>query len=237
MNNIVVSDHVSVVLDNASVLSDVSFKIQEGDYLGLVGPNGGGKTTLIRTLLGVITPSRGSVTLWGSNPQSSTSIHRVGYLPQHRPSTHTPFPASVAEVVRMGTATDAVDEFLAEFGLTQQAQTPFRNLSGGQQQKVLLARAFACRPRLLILDEPSTGLDSRSREEFFTYIETVRSRSALTVILISHDTGQIGTYANKILYIDQTVKYFGDVKDYCQSEDTDACFHRHGDHLVWHQHS
>jgi zinc transport system ATP-binding protein len=109
-------------------------------------------------------------------------------------------------------------------------------LSSGQQQKVLLARALVSRPKVLIFDEPSTSLDAKSRETFFELIEKLNEQNGITIILITHDTGYIGKFANKLLYLDKKLVYFGSFSDFCKSEAMRAYFGEHDQHIICHQH-
>jgi zinc transport system ATP-binding protein len=113
----------------------------------------------------------------------------------------------------------------------------FLELSGGQQQKVLLARALVSSPEVLIFDEPSTALDPESRDGFFELIQKINKENQTTIILITHDTGYIGKYANKLLYIDRKLVFFGNISDFCPSGDIRSCFEKSDKHIIWHQHN
>ena len=126
---------------------------------------------------------------------------------------------------------------MRELGIFDLKKRMLSELSGGQQQKVLLARALVSNPEILIFDEPSTALDPESRESFFQLIQKLNKKNGTAVILITHDTGYIGQYANKLLYIDKSLVYFGKFSDFCQDEKMNAYFGKYEQHIICHQHN
>lgn len=197
----------------APVLEDVTLAISEGDFVSLVGPNGGGKTTLLRLLLGLLSPTRGQVRLFGLAPERAR--RQVGYLPQH-PQHDAHFPASVRDVVLMGRLArghprglfgradkTAAQQALNEVGLGDLGRRPFAALSSGQKQRVLLARALACAPRLLLLDEPTANLDSHVEGELYELLRELNRR--LTVVLVSHDLGFVSRYVRTVVCVKRRV--------------------------------
>lgn len=158
-------------------------------------------------------------------------------------------PASVKEVILLGLLSQKglfkkinnndlkkVDDTLEILNITKLKNKMFSELSGGQQQKVLLARAIVSEPEILIFDEPSTALDPNSREQFFKLVEKLNKKNRTTIILITHDTGYIGEYANKLLYIDRKMIFFGKLSDFCPSGEIKTCFEKSEKHIIWHQH-
>lgn len=251
MDPIIEIKNLSVRYDATSVLNDISCEIERGDFVGLVGPNGGGKTTLAKTILGLLPVASGKIFLFKEKINTFTDFKKIGYLPQKHTGINPLFPANVGEVVSLGllsakkqpkkiTKSDwqKIDTTLKDIGIADLKGKLISELSGGQQQKVMLARAFVSKPKLLILDEPSTALDPISREHFFARIEKLNKEKKTTIILITHDTGNIGKYANKLLYIDHKVIFFGKVNDFCpEGKDIASCFEKRGKHIIWHQHS
>ena len=190
----------------APVLDHVSLTVHEGDFLGIVGPNGGGKTTLLRLMLGLLKPSPGTVTLFGGQPERTR--HLAGYVPQFSLTDHT-FPVTVEDVVAMGTmnarslfprwpgaSREAIRGALAAVDIEPLADVPFGALSGGQRQRCLIARALAGKPRLLMLDEPTASVDNTVEAGFFELLRELNKR--MTVILVSHDIGFISTYVTRV---------------------------------------
>ncbi|MFZ1947174.1 MAG: metal ABC transporter ATP-binding protein [bacterium] len=193
------------------VLRDVSVEIGSGKFVGLMGPNGGGKTTLLKVIVGLIRPDRGEVMVTG--PINRT----VGYVPQER-SVDPEFPVTAADVVEMGLygrlglvprigkpERSLVAEALAHVGMSQHAARRFGELSGGQKQRVFIARAIVGQPRLLLLDEPTTGVDAKARDDFYKLLAHLRSGLALTIILASHDLEVVPHQVDEIVCINQRV--------------------------------
>jgi zinc transport system ATP-binding protein len=203
---------------NKHVLRDITFAVPSRSVFGLIGPNGGGKTTLLKVALNLLPLERGAIYLfgkpWEAYPAPGPSI---GYTPQHH--LHLPqFPVSVRQVVQMGrygkvglcrplTQADktAVDAYLAMVGMEAFAKRPIDELSGGQQQRVFIARALAADPQLLILDEPTAGVDSAARSQFYELLRTLQQRLGLTVILATHDIGMVLKYCNLVGCLNETL--------------------------------
>ena len=249
-NNTILSvKNMSFSYGGAEVLRDISFDVEKGDYIGLAGPNGAGKTTLIKAVLGLTGAYTGAAELFGCDMRSFDAWDRVGYLPQRVNAFNPLFPATVKEVVGLGllskkrfpkrfTKNDRVKilETLELMGIADLGDKLVGELSGGQQQRVFLARALAPDPELLILDEPSTALDPVSREGFYDVIKKLNAAKGITSILITHDTAQIGRYANKLLYLDKTVIFYGRFSDFCHSPEMTGYFGASSQHLICHQH-
>lgn len=241
--------NISFGYDASEVLRDVSFDVQKGDYIGLAGPNGAGKTTLIKAILGLTGAYTGAAELFGRDMRRFDAWYRVGYLPQRVNAFNPLFPATVKEVVGLGLLSkksfpkrfskeDGVKilETLELMGIADLGDKLVGELSGGQQQRVFLARALAPDPELLILDEPSTALDPVSREGFYDVIKKLNGEKGITCILITHDTAQIGRYANKLLYLDKKVIFYGPFADFCRSPEMTGYFGALSQHLICHQH-
>ena len=207
--------NLCVGYDGKSVLQDLDFEVFAGDYLCSVGENGSGKSTLMKTILGLLSPISGRI-LTGDGLRKN----EIGYLPQQT-MVQKDFPASVREIVLSGCqgrcgsrpfynkeekqlALDAMDKMQ----ITQLAKRCYRELSGGQQQRVLLARALCATQKMLLLDEPVSGLDPKVTAEMYALIEKLNCEDGITVIMISHDVAAAVQYASHILHIGDTV-FFG----------------------------
>jgi zinc transport system ATP-binding protein len=249
MNTIIEVKNLSIRYGETEAISDISFNVERGDFIGLVGPNGGGKTTLAKAMLGLLPIYSGKISLFGQTINTFSNFKKIGYLPQKHTSINPLFPASVREVILLGTLStkawpkkinrsdwQKVEKLLKDFGIADLKDKLISELSGGQQQKVMLARALVSEPELLILDEPSTALDPDSREQFFTHLKKLNNQKKITIILITHDTGYIGEYANKLLYIDRKLVFFGSISDFCQSDKIKSYFEKSDKHIIWHQH-
>jgi len=233
----------------AESLHDVSFAVEAGAYVGIVGPNGSGKSTLIRCILGLIRPDRGEVVLFGTGLKDFSQWQRIGYLPQGFQHFNPHFPATVAEVVGLGLLAakqaprrfsredaQAVDRALELMGIFRIRDQLIGELSGGLRQRVLLARALVNEPELLVLDEPTTALDPETRESFYQTIRDLNRLKGITVILITHDSGTIGRYASRLLYLDKRVVFYGSFDDFCGSPEMADYFGIHSQHLICHRH-
>lgn len=204
--------------DGKTVLRDVNLTVYDKDFLGIIGPNGGGKTTLVKTILGLKQPAAGSIAFF-RNGQPVPSI-RMGYLPQYNRIDKN-FPISVYEVILSGLKKsvwhpytreqhDTVRDMLRHMGLEQLGETPVGALSGGQLQRTLLGRAIVSRPDVVILDEPNTYIDKRSETQLYRLLEEINRESA--VILVSHDLGAVLRTVRTIACVDETLDYHPDTE-------------------------
>ncbi|MGE5426076.1 MAG: metal ABC transporter ATP-binding protein [Bacillota bacterium] len=238
--SIIKADNLTVSYSERPAVSGVSFAVEEGDYIGLAGPNGAGKTSLVKALLGLAPLARGGVELFGQKLENFTQWDKVAYLPQER--QHNPlFPASVLEVVESGLASRKEARakskpLLTELDLEGQGEKLFSHLSGGQQQRVLLARALIREPKLLILDEPTTALDPVVREKFFALLAKANLEKKMAILMVTHDTADIGRYARSLLYLDEKLIFFGLFSDFCHSAEMKDYFGDFSQHLICHQH-
>lgn len=195
------------------VLEDISLEIDEGNFIGLVGPNGSGKTTLTRIILGLEKPDSGSVEVLGGQPDKVKE--RVGYVPQnYERDKH--FPATVRELL------DLVDYDEDRYECSQIVDTldiqnlmasQFVNLSGGQQQRVVAAMALLKDPEILILDEPSVGVDVKTQEDFYDFLHHLNKEHNITIILISHDIGMVSEHADEVVLLNNSICCKGDVDE------------------------
>ena len=215
-------ENLSIGYDNTSVLNDLSFEIEKGDYIAIIGENGAGKSTLLKTMLGLIAPIKGRIVF-----DKEVKKTEIGYLPQQTLAQRD-FPASVWEVVISGCLArnglrpfySKEDKKLAQnniekMGLTELKNRCYRELSGGQQQRVLLARALCSSNKLLVLDEPVTGLDPKVTNQLYEIVSSL-NKEGITIIMISHDLSVL-KYANKVLHVGHDT-FFGDKESYFKSE-------------------
>ncbi|MBR1910824.1 MAG: ABC transporter ATP-binding protein [Treponema sp.] len=218
-------EHLSVSYEGRPALTDISFSVEEGDYICVLGENGAGKSTLIKTLLGLKRAESGRIDFLNGFRQKY-----VGYLPQQQ-TVKKDFPASVWEVVISGNENslgfrpffDAshkkiTEENLKKLGIYDLKDKGFRELSGGQQQRVLLCRALCATKKLLILDEPASGLDPVATAELYSIIKSLNEKDCITVIMISHDTECTRKYAKKILHLATRQVFFGSKEDYLSTD-------------------
>lgn len=198
---------VSFSYDSAPVLENADFHVHRGEFVALVGPNGAGKTTVLKLILGLERPASGAIELFGE--PAPRERNRIGYVPQHASYDPT-FPVSVREVVKMGRLhphsrkfeTDderAVDEALARAEVSDLASRPYPALSGGQRRRVLVARALASKPELLILDEPTANMDAESEARLFATLERLKGNT--TIMIVTHDTGFVSALTDSVLCV------------------------------------
>ena len=216
---------VTVTYDSKIAVDHVSFEVNEGEYVCIVGENGSGKSTLLKSILGLVPLKCGSVSF-------GPEVHRkrLGYLPRQT-NIQKDFPASVYEVVLSGCLNrrglkpfyskadkEQAVQHMERLGIGDFKKRSFSALSGGQQQRVLLARALCATDKLLLLDEPVTGLDPLVTEELYQLIEQLNRDLGVTIIMVSHDISSATQYADKILHISQSLLFYGDTESYINTE-------------------
>ena len=201
-------------------LCGITLPVEAGTTLGLIGPNGGGKTTLVKLLLGLLRPQRGSIEIFGLPPRKAVARgDLIGYLPQ-KPKLAAKFPLDVRRLVTLGLAGKTgllrphakddlafVDEMIDRVGLAKFAHRPVQDLSGGQLQRVLIARALAPRPRVLVLDEPTTGIDTIGQRDFVALIARLKTELGLTMIFVSHDLRAVTAVSDRVACLNVHLHY------------------------------
>ncbi len=223
--SLITCQEVSFAYEGNTVVEGLNFTVNRGDYLCIVGENGSGKSTLIKGLLRLKQPAKGSISL-----QDGLKANEIGYLPQQT-AAQKDFPASVYEVVLSGRLSSrgirpfytrqdklTVEENLSLLGIEHLRRRCYRELSGGQQQRVLLARALCATKKILLLDEPTAGLDPVVTLELYKQINRLNKENGLTVIMVSHDIQSTLKYASHILHLKSPQLFFGTTKDYLCSE-------------------
>lgn len=215
MEKLIEIEHINAAYGSKVVLKDISLSIEKNDFLGIIGPNGGGKTTLLKVILGLLKPASGTIRFF--NKEEEVSSLRIGYLPQMN-NIDKKFPISVREVITSGLASqkrlfrpftaqqhERVNHVIQQMGLEELPNRPIGELSGGQLQRVLLGRAIVSRPQLLILDEPNSYVDKRFESHFYQLLTEINKESA--VILVSHDIGTVLTMVKNIACVNETLHY------------------------------
>ncbi|NBV76732.1 metal ABC transporter ATP-binding protein [bacterium] len=225
--NIIEIRDLSYSYGETRVLRDIQLSIHRGDYLAIVGGNGAGKSTLLKIILGLLPIQDGSVRLFGQDIRSFRDWPKIAYVPQKATNFDTNFPATVREVVLMGRFGrrgilrrviqedhDAVQESLEQVGMWEYRDRQIGDLSGGQQQRIFIARALAGKPEIVFLDEPTVGVETHVRDEFYALLRKMNERMGLTVVLITHDIEKVGHEAMHVACIDRTLFYHASVDDY-----------------------
>lgn len=206
-------DSVSFSFDGPAVLDHVSLTVMKGEFLGIVGPNGGGKSTLLKLMLGLLEPDSGRITVLGKAPRRGRSA--IGYVPQYAGFERS-FPITVQDAVLLGLVGKSrlvfgysnddyrrVSNALRETEIEDLKDRLLNTLSGGQLQRVLIARALVSEPEILILDEPTSNIDSRVEEDIFDLLKKLNARS--TILVVSHDIGFISEYVTRVACLNQTL--------------------------------
>ncbi len=228
MQTVISVENLSVSYGNIGALSDVDFKVEKGEFLGLIGPNGGGKTTLISAILGLIKPTKGNITLKCQSTENSKSF--IGYVPQ-TVSVDRLFPISVKETVLTAFVNKKLNPFkkftlkqkqqaldsLKAVGLDHKADNLISELSGGEFQRMLIARALVNGPDILLLDEPTSNIDRASTEEIYELLREL-NRKGKTIIMVTHDLQKISSLFSRVLFVNRTVLYSGTPQDLFKGE-------------------
>ena len=219
-------EKVSFRYGEVSVLEDIDLTVEPGDFLGIIGPNGSGKTTLLRIMLGLLTPTSGQVRLFGHPPASLKQWGRLGYVPQ-KVAFDPSLPVTVGEVVTSGLVATLgllrrvraaerrrVGDVLAQVGMTAYASARVGALSVGQQQRVLIARALVSDPELLILDEPTGGVDPEAQTSFYALLHHLNREREVTLILVSHDIGVVAKEVTRLACLNRRLIFHGRPGDF-----------------------
>ena len=236
---------VSFQYGSVPVLEGVDLTIHEGDFLAIIGPNGSGKTTLLKIILGLLRPQAGRVELMGRPAAEFTDWRLIGYVPQKATSVDPYFPASAEEVVGMalvsgragkkGGQAQAVRRALSQVGMDEFRKWRVGRLSGGQQQRVFIARALVNSPRILFLDEPTTGVDSETQGRFYDMLDRLNSDGGITIVLVTHDIGIVNKHVKQVACLNQRMVYHGSHDEFCRSGAFRDMVSR-GDHVISHEH-
>lgn len=213
--SVITISHVDFAYDKQLILDNVSLNIEENDFLAIIGPNGGGKSTLLKLILGINSLQKGSIQVLDSKPEKNLS--KIGYVPQNT-NINTDFPIKVIEVVMMGHVGHKRPLFgyrkeeiqcamgaLEQVGMSEFAQQKIGSLSGGQRQRVMIARALYAHPKILLLDEPTASIDVSGQKQIYDLLKQLNEY--ITIVVVSHDISVIMEYANKVAHINRKLTY------------------------------
>lgn len=212
---------LTVKFNTNIILEDINLKILKEEIFSLVGPNGCGKTTLLKTIMGFIKPDKGVIKILGKSPAKIKNSGKIGYLPQIKHYAFN-YPVNVFDVVAMSRYAkkkifekltnydkEKITESIDKVGMSDYRNHHFGSLSGGQKQRVLIARALSVEPEILLLDEPSTGLDVVAQDSFYSLLVRIRDQMKLSVILVSHDIGSVSLFVDKIACLKKRIHFHG----------------------------
>nr|WP_050615792.1 metal ABC transporter ATP-binding protein [Bacillus testis] len=230
---------VSYRYDKETVLENINIQITRGSFLAIVGPNGSGKSTLLKLMLGLLKIQKGKIDLFGKPIQQFKDWERIGYVSQKANSFNTGFPATVFEVVMSGLTKkiglfhfaqkkhrEKAMEALRSVGMERFANRNIGELSGGQQQRVFIARAVASDPELLILDEPTVGVDAKNEKLFYDMIETLNKQHGITMVLVTHDLEAVSDKVTQVACLNKHLHFHGNTHEYQNLSDVElSCFY------------
>ncbi|SDY53019.1 zinc transport system ATP-binding protein [Evansella caseinilytica] len=233
-----------------NVLHDIHLKIAAGSFLALVGPNGSGKSTLIKCILGLLPPVTGTITLFGQPVEKFHDWNAVGFVSQKANSFNTGFPATVFEVVSMGLYgkiglfrfltrrhKEKIKEAIQQVGMEEYMHQNIGELSGGQQQRVFIARALVSDPKLLILDEPTVGVDAKSVSNFYSMLKKLNREHGMTLLLVTHDIGAVSEYITDVACLNKCLHFHGDTEEFENKKDEMmSAIYGHNVHVIKHNH-
>jgi len=223
--------YTDVLASKLQVLENASFHIHNGEFAAMVGPNGSGKTTVLKLLFGLEKPSNGIIEIFGIPCTGKIQSKNISYVSQHMPADNL-FPITVRDVVRMGLlrplkgykkSNNIVDEALEKTGIAELAPRLYRSLSGGQKRRTLVSRALAANPRLLVLDEPAANMDSESEARLYETLGAYKGKT--TILIVTHDTGYVSSLTDRVLCL-------GDGRKVVQHNIENDVSIRHGDNIL-----
>lgn len=224
MQPIIKVTNLSYYYDSIPALDHISFTVDKGDFLGIIGPNGAGKTTLFQCMLGIVNDYSGEINLFGSDiRQGKKMLQTTGYVPQKK-SVEQAFPATVSEIVSLGMIgnkinTESIDSAIEFVELGAYRNKRIGELSEGQQQRVIIAKALVKQPDLLILDEPTTGIDSAAQQRFYDLLTKLNKDKGITIVWSSHDMNAVEKLASKVACIDRKLFFHGQSGDFFGNEE------------------
>ncbi|MFD2704170.1 metal ABC transporter ATP-binding protein [Salibacterium lacus] len=250
INNMINMNNITFQRGYQTILNGIDLSVDKGEFLGLVGPNGSGKSTLINIMLGLVEPDAGTISLFEQPLTKFRHWERIGYVPQKAASVNLGFPATVYEVVSMGLFSKVglfhflkrhhkkkIDETLEQVGMLEYKHRNIGELSGGQQQRVFIARALVSDPDVLILDEPTVGVDAAAVQHFYQLLSRLNREQDLTLLLVTHDVGVMTKYVSHVACLQQTLHFHGSAEDFEDSDlqsmygdNIEVLSHQHGGH-------
>lgn len=223
MLKIVEIEHLTIEYPDVKAVDDVSFTVNQGDFLGIIGPNGAGKSTLFASMLSLNTKYKGTIKFFDTDIRKSKNyLKEIGYVPQ-KPIFEKNFPATVNDVVKMGLHKESdenkIDEILQQLWIHELSERRIGELSGGQQQRVFIAKALVNNPKVLILDEPVTGIDQQSIDLFYSILKELNSKQNITIIWSSHDLDAVNQLANHVACLNRTLFFHGESDEFFNNDD------------------
>ncbi|MDG5470828.1 metal ABC transporter ATP-binding protein [Jeotgalibacillus sp. ET6] len=249
-SNVIELKNIHYRYDRDLVLTNINLAVPKGAFLGIVGPNGSGKSTMLKIILGLQKPRKGSVVLFGQQQSKFREWERIGYVSQKANAFNTGFPATVYEVVASGLTKKAglfrmignkrrpqIEKAIQAVSMEEFMDRNIGELSGGQQQRVFIARAIVSEPDVLILDEPTVGVDSKNVQTFYDMLERLNKELSITLMLVTHDIGTITNKVTHVACLNNTMHFHGSTEDFEQVKDNELSqFYGHDVQRLHHDH-
>ncbi|MCC3356704.1 metal ABC transporter ATP-binding protein [Bacillus sp. REN16] len=250
-NSVLTIKELSFRYDEQSVLENINLVVPRGSFLAIVGPNGSGKTTLLKSILGLVKLQKGSIELFGTPISNFKDWPKIGFVSQKANSFNSGFPATVFEVVSSGLTAklglfhffkhehkEKVIEALRSVGMERFLYRNIGELSGGQQQRVFIARSLVSEPELLILDEPTVGVDAETVQTFYHMLEDINKNKGITLILVTHDVGTVSEKVSHVACLNKELHFHGSAKEFEHLHDQDLSqFYGHSLQVITHDHN
>lgn len=236
--------------DKENVLENINLSIEKGSFLAIVGPNGSGKSTLLKLMLGLLKPQQGTIQLFGHEINKFKEHHKIGFVSQKANSFNTGFPATVFEVVASGLTKklglfkfpnkadhEKIRHAIQSVGMADFIDRNIGELSGGQQQRIFIARALVSNPELLILDEPTVGVDAKNVNSFYEMLETLNKKNEITLLLVTHDIGTISDKVTNVACLNKNMHFHGSTEEFEQLKVNEVSeIYGHDVHVLTHDH-
>lgn len=235
-------------LSYKNILQNINFCVKRGDYVAVIGPNGGGKSTLVKLLLGLLKSTDGTIELFGKEQSDFKEYCKIGYVPQRAEGIDVSFPISVEEVIGLGLAYKSslfkrssadeamqIQSVMEKMDILELKNRRISDLSGGQRQRVMIARALVSRPQILILDEPNAGVDTHSQRKFYDLLKELNEKEKITILFVTHDLGVIADDVKSVLCINQTLFVHDDAHEILNCSEMSKLYGM-DTHLVCHHH-
>lgn len=250
LHPIIKINNISYKYTKDMVLEDVSFEVPKGAFLAIVGPNGSGKSTLLKLILGLLKTQSGTIELFGENIRQFKDWQKIGFVSQKANSFNSGFPATVFEVVQSGLTkkiglfkfASKADKQKVKKALEAVDMLSYQNrnigeLSGGQQQRVFIARSLVVEPELMILDEPTVGVDAKNVHQFYELLEKLNKKFGITLILVTHDVGTVTDKVTHVACLNNNLHFHGNTAEYNQlNEEELSSLYGHDIKLLTHNH-
>lgn len=240
MENIIEVSNLNFAYNGEAILKGINFSIKSGDFVSLIGSNGAGKSTLVKLILGELSPREGDIRVLGISPKEFKKWYRIGYVPQNGLQSINSFPASAEEIVQANLFSQIgllrlpkkqhrlkTQKALQLVGMSDYSKHLIGNLSGGQQQRILLARSLVNDPEILILDEPTTGVDDYTVESFYQLIKELNEKSGITIFMITHDIDRAAKYVSRTFCLEK-----GTIVELSKDEVIQELSHKHKHPIV-----